>query len=87
LESMMEKKKNWIGHAVREERLLKEVLEGRMEGKRTRRRRMGMIDDLLEGTYVEINTREEKTERICKVWMVRTCQSALIHHVKFNPNC
>jgi len=32
---------------------LKDVIEGRMEGKRTRgrRRRIGMIDELIEGTY------------------------------------
>jgi len=32
--------------------LLKDVIEGRMEGKRTRgRRRICMIDELMEGTY------------------------------------
>jgi len=35
--------------------LLKQVLEGRMEGKRPRGRpRFGMIDDLKEGSYVKM---------------------------------
>ena len=37
-------KKNWIGHIVRGEGLLKLTLEGRMKGKRGRPM-MGMIDD------------------------------------------
>jgi len=49
LESVTKRKENWIGHAVREDGLLKQVLEGRMEGKRPRGRpRFGMIDDLKE---------------------------------------
>jgi len=36
------------------------MFEGRMEGTRTRGRpRMSMIDDLMKGTYVEINRRTE----------------------------
>src|ERR1051325_2092794 len=45
------RKKNWIGHIVRGNSLLKLVLEGRMEGKRPRgRQRIGMIDELKEGS-------------------------------------
>ena len=48
---------------VRSEGLLKIVLEERMEGKRTRGRpRMGMIDDLMEGTYAEMKRRAENRE-------------------------
>jgi len=32
------RKRKWIGHSIRGEGLLKEVIEGRMEGKRTRGR-------------------------------------------------
>jgi len=54
------KSKNWIGHVVRSERLLKVVMEGRMKGKRTRGRpRMGMIDDLKDGMYAEMKSRAE----------------------------
>ena len=60
LESVMKKKKNWIGHGVRGDGLLKQVLEGRMEGKRPRGRpRFGMIDDLKEGSYVKMKRRAE----------------------------
>jgi len=39
-------KKNWFGSVMRGEGLLREVIEGRMEGKRPRgRRRMGMLED------------------------------------------
>jgi len=33
-------RKNWIGHILRGDGLLKDVIEGRMEVKRTRRRRI-----------------------------------------------
>jgi len=51
---LIKRKKDWIGHVVRGDNLLKRVLEGRMEGKKPRGRpRMGMIDDLNEGSYTE----------------------------------
>jgi len=69
LESVMKRKKNWIGHVVREDGLLKQVLEGRMEGKRPRGRlRFGMIDDLKEGSYVKMKRRAE--DRVAwRCWM------------------
>ena len=46
------RKKNWIGHILRGDGLLKEVMEGRMEGKRGRGRpRIGMLDELIVGSY------------------------------------
>ena len=58
----MKRKKNWIGHVMRSEGLLKIVLEGRMEGRRTRGRRseIGMIDDLMEGMYTQVKRRAER---------------------------
>ena len=48
-ETIVRRKKNWIGHILRGEGLLKDVIEGRMEGKPPRdRKRIGMIDDLKE---------------------------------------
>jgi len=38
----MKRKKNWIGHAVRGDALLKQVLEGRMEGGRDREEDQGL---------------------------------------------
>ena len=47
MKTIIKRKKDWIGHVVRGDNLLKQVLEGRMEGKKPRGRpRMGMIDDL-----------------------------------------
>ena len=66
------RKKNWIGHIVRGNGLLKLVLEGRMEGKRPRGRpRIGMIDELKEGSYVSMKRRAEDREK-WKVWIPRT---------------
>jgi hypothetical protein len=49
LETIVWRKKNWIGHIMRGDGLMKEVMEGKMEGKRgPGRKRIGMIDDLLE---------------------------------------
>jgi hypothetical protein len=69
VESIVKRKKNWIGHVVRGDGLLKTVLEGRMEGKRPRGRpRMGMIDDLKEGSYVAMKRRAEDREK-WRCWM------------------
>ena len=39
-------------------------MEGSMKGKRTRgRTRMGMIDDLMDGMYAEMERRAEDRER------------------------
>ena len=47
IETITGKKKKWIGHILRRDSLLKEVIEGRMEGQRPKgRRRVMMLDDL-----------------------------------------
>lgn len=49
---IVERKKNWIGHVLRGNGLLRDVLEGRMIGKKVMGRpRMGMIDELKEGSF------------------------------------
>ena len=73
---IVKRKKNWIGHVVRGEGLLKWVLEGRMEGKRKRGRpRIGMLDELKEGSYVKMKRRAEDREK-WKIWMPGTCRQA-----------
>ena len=48
VETIVRRKKNWIGHIMRRDGLMKEVMEGKMEGKRGRgRKRIGMIDELM----------------------------------------
>jgi len=50
VENIRLRKKRWIGHILRHEGLVKDVIEGRMEGKRPRgRKRMAMLDDLRKG--------------------------------------
>ena len=47
LNTVLERKKQWLGHILREESLLKEVIEGRMEGKRGRgKTRIMLLDDI-----------------------------------------
>ena len=60
IDTITERKKRWIGHVLRGEGLLKEVIEGKMEGKRPRGRpRIGMLDELKKGSYVDIKRRAE----------------------------
>ena len=75
--AVLKRKKNWIGHIVERGRgLLKLALGGRMEGKRQRGRpRLGMIDDLKEGSYESMKRRAEDRER-WRVWLPRTCREA-----------
>jgi len=52
------RQKNWIGHILRGDGLLRDVMEGRMMGKRPRGRpRAMMIDELMEGSYVKMKSR------------------------------
>ena len=54
------RKKSWIGHVLRGDGLLKEVIEGRMEGSRPRGRpRLGMLDDLITSSYVDMKRKTE----------------------------
>ncbi len=47
IEIIARRKKNWIGHVLREDGLLRDVLDGIMVGeKRTSKPREGMIGDL-----------------------------------------
>lgn len=56
LEMIMERKKKWLGHILRGESLVRDVLEGRLEGSRGRGRpRIMMLDDITgHRTYAEI---------------------------------
>src|SRR6188508_1743159 len=46
---------NWIGHILRGDGWLRDVMEGRMIGKRPRGRpRTGTMDELMEGSYVKM---------------------------------
>ena len=77
IRTIMNRKKNWIGHILRTPGLMRDVIEGRMEGKRPRgRRRKGMLDELLDGqSYQEMKRRaEDRLE--WRGWEPRTCLTA-----------
>jgi len=57
------RKKNWLGHIVRGDSLMKLVIEGRMEGKRPRGTpRMGLFDDVVNETYGDMMRKAENRE-------------------------
>ena len=73
IKTIWDSKKNWIGHVVRGDGLMKLVLERRMEGKRSRGRpRMGMIEDVLDETYGEMK-RKADNRKSWRIWKPRTC--------------
>lgn len=76
IRTICQRKKNWIGHVLRGEGLLRDVLEGRMLGKkRTGRPRMGMIDDIMEKSFVKMKRRAEGRNE-WRDWVPRTCLRA-----------
>lgn len=74
INALRNRKKRWIGHILRGEGLLKEVIEGRMEGKRSRGRpRLGMLDDLKFHSYVDMKRKTEDREE-WRRYIPWTCQ-------------
>jgi hypothetical protein len=72
---VMKIKKRWIGHVIRGNGLLKEVIEGRMDGKRPRgRKRLGMLNELKEDGYASMK-RKVEDRGLWRMWMPkRTCR-------------
>jgi len=58
-------KQKWMGHVFRHDGLLRDVLEGRMLGKRIRgRRRIQIIDNLVEKkNYTDLNKADKDGEQ------------------------
>ena len=76
LSKILSRKKNWIGHVLRGEGLLRDVMEGRMEGKRGRgRKRKGMLEELMKPDYVQMK-RHAQNRGEWKKWMPWTCREA-----------
>ena len=71
------REKNWIGYTLRGESLLREVIEGRMIGKRPRRKkRLGMLNEFLkESSYAELKSKTEN-RKDWETWKPRTCLMA-----------
>ena len=58
----MKRKRNWLGHRLRRNCLLKDTLEGMVNGKKVRgRRRYQMIDNIMiNGLYEDTKRKAEK---------------------------
>ncbi|KAJ4449207.1 hypothetical protein ANN_00604 [Periplaneta americana] len=63
LKLIRKRKRNWLGHLLRRNCLLKDALEGMMNGRRVwGRRRYQMIDDIeIHGSYEEIKRKAENS--------------------------
>ena len=67
-ETIFKRKRTWIGHVLRGNTYLRNIIEGRMEGQRPRGRpRTGMLDDLKRNTYGEMKKAVED-RRLWKSW-------------------
>jgi len=74
VDTIVKRKKNWIGHSLRHECLLREVIEGKMVGKRPRGRpRIGMLNELIGDSYGDMKRRAENRQE-WRCWTPRTCQ-------------
>ena len=73
IHTLRNRKKTWIGHVLRGNGLLKEVIEGRMQGKRIQGRpRIGMLDDLITHSYAEMKRLTQDREK-WRRYMPWTC--------------
>ena len=67
------RKKNLIGHIMRGDGLMKEVMEGKMEVKRGRgSKRIGMIDELMKNEQYRSLKRRAEDRQLWRVWLPRT---------------
>src|SRR6218665_935966 len=69
------RKKNWIGHILRGESLLREVIEGRMIGKRGRKQ-LGMLNEFLKESSCAELKRKAENRKEWRIWKPRTCLTA-----------
>ena len=75
--TIRKRKKIWIGHIMRNPGLMRDVVEGRLEGKRPRgRKRMGMLDDLQSNmSYGALKCKAEDRDD-WRRWEPWTCLTA-----------
>ena len=61
LELIKKRKRNWLGHWLRRNCLLKDALEGIVNGKKVRGRRYQIIDNIMiNGLYADKKRKAEK---------------------------
>lgn len=74
--AIVKRKKNWLGHVMRGDGLLRDVMEGMMECRKPKGRpRIGMLEELKEGSYGDMKRRAENRYD-WRCWMPRTCREA-----------
>jgi hypothetical protein len=63
LNTIRERQRRWIGHVLRGDSLLRTIIEGKMEGKRTPGRpRQMMLDWLMKDGYRRLKERTQNRE-------------------------
>jgi hypothetical protein len=63
LDTIKIRQKNWVGHLLRGDSLQKEIIEGRLEGKRCRGRpRQKLLDGMMEEGYRELKDMAQQRE-------------------------
>lgn len=79
LDVILKRKKRWLGHMLRGESLVKDIMEGRFEGKRgVGRPRETLLGDIIikgDDTYETIK-RRASDRQVWRIWMPRTCPRA-----------
>ena len=63
IKTCKERQKKWVGHILRHDGLLKDVIEGRLEGKRPRGRKGLMMLDSIKGREPYQRMRERAQDR------------------------
>ena len=52
VDMIVQRKNDWIGHVMRLDGLLRDIIKGRLEGRRPKgRARMGMLKELMEDSF------------------------------------
>jgi hypothetical protein len=74
VQAVVKRKKRWIGHVLRGEGMMKDAIEGRIEGLRcVGRPRQSMLHELMEeGSYEQMKRKAEDRE-LWRKWIPRTC--------------
>ena len=75
LKTVLKRKMRWLGHILRGESILKEVIEKRMEWKRERGKpRIMLLDDIKTCEMIKRRVLDRESWRN---WMPRTCLRAI----------